>query len=224
MSVLNKAKHALFVEGSDDLYVFANLLQKRWPGVVEGEQARVIRQPRPAKDGEDGAFGAAVAQFGSEVRAQKCERIGLVVDRDSPAQQRWKQLRRMLTQDFAFTTLPDEPATGGTLFGEGRARCGIWLMPDNTRDGALEELLLELAPVSSSLFQWASTASATAKSDHGAAFGDAALAKAALRTFLAWQEQPGVPPGEAIRRGWLQSTSTSADAFLAWFDRLFFQP
>jgi hypothetical protein len=46
-------------------------------------------------------------------------------------------------------------------------------------------------------------------------------AKARLHTWLAWQEEPGKPIGQAITKRFLDPEATEAQAFLDWLRRLF---
>ena len=54
----------------------------------------------------------------------------------------------------------------------------------------------------------------------GALFPDSRRDKAVLRTWLAWQEEPGLPYGLAVSRHYFQDTSL-ARRFAGWFRRLF---
>ena len=45
--------------------------------------------------------------------------------------------------------------------------------------------------------------------------------KAFVRTWLAWQKQPGLPIGAAIGRGILTADSPLARSFVNWLNRLF---
>ncbi|MCA9708952.1 MAG: hypothetical protein KDK70_24110, partial [Myxococcales bacterium] len=55
----------------------------------------------------------------------------------------------------------------------------------------------------------------------GARFKEHHIDKASVRTWLAWQEQPGVPPGNAIARKYLDAQQGTVHGFVRWFQRLF---
>ncbi len=215
--ILGASTHALIVEGTDDLYVIANVIQRERPELVD-RWAPFIRTAK-AKTGDDGAVGAAIREFGAVLQAAKAKRVGLVIDADSDVLQRWEAVRTVLV---SAGVAADGLTDGGFLADhpDGR-RVGAWLWPDNQLAGALEDFLLPLVP-SSELRDYAHDVVPQAKSK-GAPFTSAAEKKAVFRTWLAWQEQPGLPPGEAITRGIVTGRSPSLDAFAEWFDRLCIQ-
>jgi hypothetical protein len=46
--------------------------------------------------------------------------------------------------------------------------------------------------------------------------------KAIMHTWLAWQEEPGLPFGTAIKAGYLDSSAAPVDTLVSWLNRLFF--
>ena len=101
-----------------------------------------------------------------------------------------------------------------------RARVGVWLMPDNEQDGALEHFLETLVAESDPLIEHARSATTQAR-ELGARFGGNAHRKAVLHAWLAWQENPGLPYGSAIRARCFRHDSPVAGRFVAWFRRVF---
>ena len=93
-------------------------------------------------------------------------------------------------------------------------------MPDNQRDGALEQFLADLVREEDQLFFHARTATKRAK-ELNASFPDVLVAKAELHTWLAWQEEPGLPYGSAIRARYFGHDSEAARSFVTWFCLLF---
>ena len=59
------------------------------------------------------------------------------------------------------------------------------------------------------------------KTDHGASYPDGDVRKAVLHAWLAWQQEPGLPYGTAIRARYFMHDSPVAARFVAWFRRLF---
>ena len=53
-------------------------------------------------------------------------------------------------------------------------------------------------------------------------FSDVKEAKARIHTWLAWQEEPGKPFGQAISALYLDPNLPAADVFAAWIKRTFF--
>ena len=55
----------------------------------------------------------------------------------------------------------------------------------------------------------------------GARFSDNDADKAVLHTWLAWQEEPGLPYGTAMRARFFRGDSPAAQAFVTWFRKVF---
>ena len=100
------------------------------------------------------------------------------------------------------------------------ARVGVWLMPDNRQSGALEQFLQGLVDENDLLLPVAESSTKKAK-EKGASFPDSKESKAILHTWLAWQKQPGLPYGAAIGARYFRDDSPTAQAFVAWYKRVF---
>ena len=108
-------------------------------------------------------------------------------------------------------------------------------MPDCTTDGQkLEHLIKSLMPAQDPLFPHAKSSTAIAATLVDAAnaaigennkkwkrFSDADRVKAEVRSWLAWQREPGVQLGAAINDHILGHDSPQALAFLRWLKQLF---
>ena len=55
----------------------------------------------------------------------------------------------------------------------------------------------------------------------GASYTKNEKPKAVLHTWLAWQKNPGLPYGSAIRARYFDRDSEVAERFVAWFRRVF---
>ena len=84
----------------------------------------------------------------------------------------------------------------------------------------LERFLEDLVREDDRLLPHAKAATRGAK-DLGARFPEVLLAKAELHAWLAWQEDPGLPYGSAIRSRYFSHDSQAAQSFVTWFCRLF---
>jgi len=93
-------------------------------------------------------------------------------------------------------------------------------MPDNQREGTLESFLEGLVRENDMLLPHAKISTQGARELH-ASFPDRLVAKAELHTWLAWQEEPGLPYGSAIRARYFGHDSQAARSFVAWFCCLF---
>ena len=145
--------------------------------------------------------------------------IGVILDSDNPnLKARWRALkRRLLKEDYQ---LPQRPESNGTIVSiPGKPTVGIWLMPDNKMDGMLEDFCLEL--VDENLIVFSSECVQEAERRGISAFIDSHRSKAVIHTFLAWQDEPGMPLGQAITARALDGDKPLAREFSEFLKRLF---
>lgn len=221
--MLDKKRHNLFVEGADDKHVIASLVTKHvTPPPFEFDSSHIIKS-RAAEKGEGDNFEVALEDFVTAIKNQKLERVGLVVDRDTPSHKRWEAVReRLLSVEGGSLAIPDTTPASGLLFKGLRddVRCGVWMMPDNLSNGALEQFIESLVPTHQSVWAWSVEATKKARELAGLV-AEKDISKAQLHAYLSWMESPGRPYGDAIRAGFLGHSSSAADAFVAWFRALF---
>jgi hypothetical protein len=207
------AKNALLVEGPDDCFTIIHLLERHmvhWSG--DDLEIPYIW----TKEGIDGLLVEMKVLYNSRSPGGK---LGIVADANDHPDKRWRMLRSRLGE--IDIQLPEKPTPGGEVFPETsrKVRVGIWVMPNHSDPGSLEDFLLPLIP-QKDLWHFARKATSEAK-QAGAAFPKKSMSKAEIRTWLAWQKEPGLPYGKAMKREYFLHRSTQADAFVAWFRRLF---
>ena len=101
-----------------------------------------------------------------------------------------------------------------------RTRVGVWLTPDNEREGTLEHFLETLIADEDDLFAHAQESTRKAK-HRSAQFAESHFDKAALHAWLAWRKNPGLPYGSAIRARFFRDDGETAERFAAWCRRLY---
>jgi hypothetical protein len=148
------------------------------------------------------------------------QRVGALLDANTHLSDRWSQLRGYVNQ--AGLTLPDAPHHNGTIISGLRSGSlvGFWLMPDNSSPGNLEHFLQKLVPEDDQTWSWANDVVHEAR-QRGARCRPVDHLKSALHTWLAWQEEPGLPFGTALRAQVFRHDTEDALRFVAWFKRLF---
>jgi hypothetical protein len=207
-----ESPYRLLVEGSDDLHSVIHLMARHG---FDWEDERKVRPFVSPMEGVEKLLQAIpVALKGTY------ERIGIVLDANSSLVARWAQLRDRANR--ADIALPESPESEGTIV-EGRQpgfRVGIWLMPDNSSPGTLENFLGELVPPDHPVWAYAGEVTVEAR-QRGAGCLEKDHLKSTLHTWLAWQEEPGLPFGTALRTGVFEVESETARRFVAWFNRLF---
>jgi hypothetical protein len=144
--------------------------------------------------------------------------IGAVLDADADLEDEWRSVRAKL-RDHSYR-FPNSPNVDGTILEEpGLPRVGLWLMPDNQTPGMLEDFCIQM--IKGTGHQQAEAAVSTAQAAGVCTFKPDHLSKAIVHTYLAWQDEPGRPLGQAITSRTLRPDTETAKAFVAWLTRLF---
>ena len=74
------------------------------------------------------------------------DRLGVVVDADASIQSRWDSIKAIL-EKAGYPAVPDDPDPTGTVIDhEYLPRVGVWIMPDNSLPGMLEDYIRHLVP------------------------------------------------------------------------------
>lgn len=205
-------KKILFVEGLDDEHVLKHICGNRGGPHLEFKRL----------DGID----KLLESYPLELKAGGADDIfGAVIDADTDLAGRWRSLRdRLIGVGYTPSDVPTEPMPGGTIVthpaGTLLPRAGIWLMPDNTTMGILEDFLRFLVPAGSALFDHVET-SVSSIPEGEIRFTELARPKAVIHTWLAWQEEPGKPLGTAITAKFLDPHVHEVDVLVAWLNELF---
>ena len=93
-------------------------------------------------------------------------------------------------------------------------------MPDNVLPGMLEDYLSFLVPAGDTLLGRARrTIDDIPARDRR--FADGHHSKALIHTWLAWQEDPGTPMGQAVTKRYFAVEGPRVTGFLDWLKRLF---
>ncbi|MFH0981057.1 MAG: DUF3226 domain-containing protein [Planctomycetota bacterium] len=205
----------MHVEGTDDKHSIVHLL-------IRHDLDYDSKPWAPAFPiiAEQGSIDTLLEGVETAVQVSGRRAVGFVLDADSPLVERWDAIRDRLRR--VNVDAPDHPLPVGFVGMSSRyqSRVGVWLMPDNQHDGALEHFLRTLIDDRDILIGHAQSATKTA-GDLGARFRDTDTLKAVIHAWLAWQEEPGRPYGTAIRARFFRHDSAAANAFVAWFRRLY---
>lgn len=198
-------KNVLLVEGKDDDSVFYHLSNHHQ---IQGG-FRIKK-----KNG----INQLLDELDVELDASGLERLGVVVDADVDLTARWQALSNKL-QSCAYGNLPRSPLPEGTIIEElDRPIVGVWIMPDNTSAGMLEDFTRSLVPNNDSLWPRAENC-VNEIPQRERRFST--VSKAYIHTWLAWQEEPGTLMGSAINKRYLNADAPSAQQLMGWIRRLF---
>lgn len=203
----NRNKNLLLVEGKDDEHVFLSLLAHyNVPNAFRVKNTNGINKLMDALE--------------LEVDSNELKHIGVVVDADVVLEDRWKALKSVLVKS-GYNSIPSTPNLNGTVIhDEERPTVGIWLMPNNVLPGMIEDFIKFLVPEDDVLWPLAEDAvQRVIATDRK--FRLSYTSKAHLHTWLAWQEEPGGPMGQAITKRYLNANAPYAQELISWIRQLF---
>jgi hypothetical protein len=151
--------------------------------------------------------------------------IAVVVDADyiehgSGGQKTVEQVSKVL-ESFGFTLKNSTSNSEGLLFkhSDGLRDFGLWVMPNNNREGMLEDWIIEsIKNDEKALFQQATTAVQQLSSPK---FKPHLQAKAEVATWLAWQKTPGHGLYSVMKEGLLDENSVPYTQLGNWLKSIF---
>ena len=162
----------LHVEGRDDVHVVKHLLLRHRIDCPLERDSRPAREfaPNVPKIRSARDRNAVLDSIEPAVRVSNGRSVGFLLDSDGEPRDRWRAVCDRL-RVFELD-LPDEIPPEGFVgdVAEFGARVGVWLMPDNQREGALEQFLADLVDDNDALLPIAERSTAEASRKYGAEF------------------------------------------------------
>ena len=212
------ARPELHVEGRDDQHSLVALLKRHGIAYADPFERSPPDLPefKPA-----GSLEKLLKGMVTTIKASTGRAVGFLLDADAPLIDRWRAVRHWL-EATGVIGLPETPPAEGFIGISSRftTRVGVWLMPDNQRDGKLEDFLRDLIDEHDRLIGHAESSTDAAK-DLGSLFSDPDRIKAIIHTWLAWQVEPGKRFGIAMNAGWFRHDTETAQRFVRWFKTLY---
>lgn len=201
----------LLVEGKDDCHVVMNLCQAH----DVPENFGIYECGGVDKNKIFKRLNALI------IRPNPPKIIGVMVDADESSSSRWQSIQDKLRNNNHEYAMPKTPDPDGTIIEaiEDKPKLGFWLMPNNQDSGMLEDFCAELADQNSLIF--AEECVEEANKRHVTKFTPKDRSKAIIHTYLAWQDKPGNPLGQAITNQSLRPNTPIALTFTNWLRRLF---
>ena len=202
MANQESAPKVLLVEGVNDKHVVCNLRQRLVPEL----EFKCLE-----KRGIDSLLKA----ISTEIKVPGRQAVGIVADANEDIHARFQAIADKLSA--AGVTPPNALDGEGTVI-DGEPRIGLWLMPDNSSPGELEDFIVELLPEDDPIWPRAHQY-IDGIPPHEREFKEHKATRAKLYAWLATRESPQ-QMGAAIGAGSLVA-GLPAERFANWLRRLF---
>ena len=150
--------------------------------------------------------------------------VGVVLDADTNICSSWASVEPILKQANNYDNSRIYIEQEGTVIPAIKAEdasVGVWLMPNNKTNGMLEDFVASLAPANDILMGKAEEALEKLEKEKIHRYKDVQRSKAKIHTYLAWNDEPGLPMGSAITARILDPSTKSAQLFVDWLKRCF---
>jgi hypothetical protein len=152
-------------------------------------------------------------------KVPEIETVGIVVDADEHLPSRWEVVKNLLSASgfSAPGTLPE----AGLVMTNHLCKVGVWIMPNNSATGMLEDFISFLVPKEDKLFPVVHDTLNNIESQKLNKYALKHKSKATIHTWLAWQEDPGTPMGFSITKKYLAPGNEVCQKFVEWLKALF---
>lgn len=168
----------------------------------------------------DGGVEAVLQDIPARIDESGLQTLGIMLDADEDIQARWAGVRGRLAE--VGYILPPQPVEDGCITSlPDRPQVGIWVMPNNQLPGMLEDFVGFLIPQDDRLKPLAEKTLQSIEKKKLNLYRPTYRSKALIHTWLAWQEMPGMPMGQAITAQVLLHNQPLANRFVDWLRNLF---
>ncbi len=203
----------MLVEGGDDGHAIKHFLKNRFNYSLEVNRGILVCHDS----------GQLLDRVETIQHDSGFNTIAIIADADSDPAIRWSAVRtRAGTDTNGAFFLPEQPHIEGTVapWSKGR-RVGVWLMPKPYAAGDLEAFFTEVrGQRSPQPALWDHALRAVKEIPEPHLFPRKDIGKAHLRTWLAWQKEPGASVGLALSQGAFDLEHPLALQFSRWLARL----
>ena len=208
MSSKRKFNKVLLVEGNDDRHVMY-ALRDRYEIKVNFDVTNC--------EGIEKLFDIIPVQFKSSAN----DTIGVVIDADVNVSGRWQRVRDLLINSD-FENVPENPPHNGLIIQRAdELKVGVWIMPDNSTDGMLEDFLKFLIPADDVAIGLVDNLLEEIEDLGIQKYSDYHKSKVRIHVWLGLQESPGTPLGQSITKRYLELDNELSDRFKSWLQNLF---
>lgn len=204
----------LLVEGFNDLNSVVGLMNMHtnWGNTKETAPVWIERM--------EGVHRVLSAErIGVILKNRRLQSLGILIDANSSCKSRYQRIHQIL-KEF-LPNIPDQLPRGGVIECDDKGRrFGVWVMPDNSSTGAIEDFLLKLIPeCRKPLFM--EIEKNVLQIEEISPFKENHRSKSLIYSLLAIQDPPSCNFRKAFGHGLLDPMHTEANSFVNWFLTLY---
>ena len=211
----------LLVEGQDDKHVVLHLCKQHqatlsffFPDKDNPQVTVSDRQAVSILDKDN--ITQLLESLDPEIKAPGRQAVGILADANDDMAGRWDAIQNRLRR--AGIDPPQSPNPDGTII-QVKPRIGIWLMPDNTSAGELEDFVTQMIPTGDRVWPLSqSYIEGIPKTERK--FSEGKTLRAQLYAWLAAREDPR-RMGLAIGARDLNVDGDLSQKFVVWLNELF---
>ena len=218
----------LLVEGQNDRHVVLHLCNRDSHFQIieptdseESDAPYVVILPKPSSSFHimvTNGINNLLDSIGPQIIVPDRQAVGILVDANDDFTARWDAVANRLSQEGI-----DPPASSnlaGTIIDtEGKPRVGIWLMPDNTSPGELEDFVVQMIPAGDRVWPLSNRYIEEIPTEDRK-FIESKTQRAKLHAWLAAREDPR-QMGLAIKTKDLEIDGPLCQKFVVWLTKLF---
>ncbi len=193
----------LLVEGQDDKHIVLQLCERH-------------QSTRSFFIDDKGNIDQVLESIALEIKAPDRQAVGILVDANDDRTRRWAAVQNRLRR--AGITSPQSPDPDGTII-QANPRIGIWLMPDNTSAGELEDFVAKMIPDNDPVWPL-SQSYIDGIPSRDRKFIAKKRSRAQVYAWLATRKDPR-QMGTAIKARDLEVDGALSQKFVAWLNNLF---
>ena len=209
MSKKTSFNQTLLVEGNDDLHVILALCEK----FKINESFDII---------DCKGITNLTPQIPVRLKESGIKAIGIIVDADSDILKIYHSLKSILENEQF--TLPLVLPEKGLIIEHNDIKLGIWIMPNNSLNGMLEDFIAFLVPKDDILLPIVKSTLLDIEKNNQNLYSINHKSKAIIHTWLSWQEDPGTPMGLGIKKRYLTTEIENCTNLISWLNDLFNNP
>ncbi len=203
---MSKKTKQLLVEGNDDFHTIMALCQKF--NIKENFDIVDCK-------GIDTLF----AELPVRLRQPEIDTLAIIVDADTEINNRWDTIKSIFFK--SGIVIHDEINAGGLIVKSEDITIGVWIMPNNKLNGMLEDFISFLIPNEDELLPIAQQTLELIENSNLNKYISSHKSKALIHCWLAWQENPGTPMGQAITKKFLTTDEETCQKLIVWLQTVF---